>query len=266
MIRRVDRILLRVSGLASAVRHYRDVMGLRLLRQDRRLAVFELTDSPTHLVLHDDPDLPAEATYLLVDDVRDLFRRSEQLKLTFVSPPAQVARGYRATVRDAFGAVMLLIDQTLAGTPVEDCRAPAGLFPGVPARCPARPGPLIAIYRKIARTADDLPYTPHFEALYEEYIQPFPDPKPDRAEVWRHLLTIRKSGRLPRLGEATSTPPVLQPEEKQMLRNLLGRDAGKRDRLPYTQRFEEIARKFGEFRGRPLPPHALWRAIATLTK
>ncbi|MCS7032764.1 MAG: hypothetical protein NZ561_02075, partial [Phycisphaerae bacterium] len=61
MIRRVDRILLRVSGLASAVRHYRDVMGLRLLRQDRRLAVFELTDSPTHLVLHDDPDLPAEA-------------------------------------------------------------------------------------------------------------------------------------------------------------------------------------------------------------
>src|SRR6266853_1520774 len=103
MLRKVDRILLRVPGLASAVVYYRDLLGLKLVRQEARVANFRLADDSTELVLHADPDLPAEAVYFLVDDVRDLYRRRAELKLKFAGPPAQAARGYRATVKDPFG-------------------------------------------------------------------------------------------------------------------------------------------------------------------
>ena len=47
---------------------------------------------------------------------------------------------------------------------------------------------LIKLYQQIGRTADDLPYTPHFESLHGPYIAAQSEPKPSRAEVWRHLL------------------------------------------------------------------------------
>ena len=52
---------------------------------------------------------------------------------------------------------------------------------------PVRKAALIKAYEQIGRTADDLPYTPHFETLYRAYVDSMADPKPDRQEVWRHL-------------------------------------------------------------------------------
>src|SRR5947209_910235 len=66
MLRRIDRILVRVPNLDSAVKYYRDTLGLRLLKQDARLATFKLREADTELVLHADPDLPADASYYLV--------------------------------------------------------------------------------------------------------------------------------------------------------------------------------------------------------
>src|SRR5438270_3136220 len=100
MLRTIDRIILRVPGLASAVAYYRDVLGLKLVRQDARVANFKLPDGATELVLHADPDQPAEAVYYRVDDVRDLYRRRADLKLAFTGAPTQVARGYRAAAKD----------------------------------------------------------------------------------------------------------------------------------------------------------------------
>src|SRR5207244_13551619 len=114
---------------------------------------------------------------------------------------------------------------------------------------------IIQRYEKIGRTADDLPYTPHFESLYLPYIAHAPDPKPTRAEVWRHLLTIRKAGNLPKLGEARSRPPEVSQENRSRLRDLLGEHIGKRDRLPYTERFDKIADEFNKSLSRPLAPH-----------
>ncbi len=266
MLRGIDRILLRVSALPAAVRHYRDLLGLKLEREDRNLAVFSIGQSGSQLVLHDDPDLPTDATYFLVDDVRQIYADREKLNITFVSPPVPVSRGFRATIRDAFGVVMLIIDRTTSAAAVEDARPAAGLFPGVVPRAPVRRSRLVEVYLSVGRTADDLPYTPHFESLFEQYIADLPDPKPDRAEVWRHLLTTRKAGKLPRLGEAASSPPELSIEERTELRDLLGKDIGKRDRLPYSRRFEEIASTFNQARRRPIAAHQLWRAIATLSK
>ena len=219
MLRKVDRIVLRVPGLPAAVAYYRDVLGLKLVRQDARLANFELGDD-TELVLHADPDLPAEAVYYLVDDVRDLYRRRQALKLAFTSAPAQVAKGYRATVRDPFGTVLLLLDRSTessGGAAVEDAKAAGGLFAGVEQKVAPRRDVLLKLYEGVGRTADDLPYTPHFESLYKAYAARH-DPKPTRQEVWRHLLNLRKGGKLPKLGEARSKPPDIGPEDKERLR------------------------------------------------
>lgn len=275
MLRNIDRIILRVPGLKSAVNYYRDVLGLSLVRQSANIASFRLLDGATELVLHTDADLPAEAVYFLVDNVRDLYKRRAELKLKFVAPPSQVARGYRATVRDPFGTVLMLLDRTTEPTaaaasaeaPIEDAKAAGGsLFSGVESRVSVKRDLLIQAYEQIGRTADDLPYTPHFESLFSSYAAAHGETKPTRAEVWRHLLNMRKGGKLPKMGEARSKPPAIEPEARDKLRELLGKDIGKRDRLPYTPRFDQLVDEFNRTRPRPFSPHIVWRLVATLAK
>ena len=50
------------------------------------------------------------------------------------------------------------------------------------------------------------------------------------------------------------------------LRDMIGRDIGKRDRLPYTKRFDQIVDEFNKSQSRPLSPHLVWRLVATLAK
>jgi hypothetical protein len=142
------------------------------------------------------------------------------------------------------------------------------LFAGVESRAPAKKALLIELYQRVGRTADDLPYTPHFESLYEPYAARYVEPKPTRAEVWRHLLNLRKAGKLPKLGEAKSRPPDVPEEARQRLRQVLGEDIGKRDRLPYAARFDQIVDEFNATlsRSHRLSPHLVWRLVATLAK
>jgi catechol 2,3-dioxygenase-like lactoylglutathione lyase family enzyme len=268
LLKRVDRILMRVPSLEGAITYYRDTLGLKLVRRDKGIACFMMAEGETEIVLHTDPDLPDGATYFLVEDVRDLYRRRRELGLTFVSKPAPSSRGFRATVKDEFGTVLLLIDRSTAaggGESIEDAKPPGALFAGVDQKSPVKREPLVEIYQNLGRTADDLPYTPHFETLYSSYISHF-DAKPTRQEVWRHLLNLRKAGNLPKLGEAKSKPPKVSDEARTELRALLGDDIGKRDRLPYTPRFDDIVNRFNETQPRRLSPHLVWRLVATLAK
>jgi catechol 2,3-dioxygenase-like lactoylglutathione lyase family enzyme len=269
MLRRIDRLLIRVPQVPAAVRYYRDVLGMTLQRQEGAVAAMGFAEGEAELILHADPDLPDQAVYLLVDDVREMWRRRGELKLSFTAPPTPVARGFKATVRDPFGTILLLLDRSAAegaGEAVEDARPPGALFPGIEVRTEAKRELLIRLYEQIGRTADDLPYTPHFEALYRDYTAGLPEPKPSRQEVWRHLLNLRKSAKLPKLGEARSQPPVVSEEERQRLRELLGAAIGRRDRLPYTVRFDQLVDEFNRSRPRPLSPHLVWRLVATLAK
>jgi catechol 2,3-dioxygenase-like lactoylglutathione lyase family enzyme len=268
MLRRIDRILIRVPQLLSAVRYYRDVLGMKVLKQTDRLVSLQLADHSTELVLHADPDLPTEAIYYLVDDVRDLYERREELQLTFVSPPSAVSSGFLATVKDPFGNVLLLLDHTTSphgSAHVEDAKPPAGLFAGVEQRTAAKRNELTRFYEQIGRTADDLPYTPHFESLFAGYGKAYTTP-PTRQEVWRHLLNLRKAGKLPKLGDARSHPPEVPAESREYVRALLGTDIGRRDRLPYTERFDQLVVEFNTSLPRPLSPHAIWRLVATIAK
>lgn len=268
MLRHIDRILLRVPNVESAVRYYRDVMGLRLIRQSKSLANLRFPDGHGEIVLHSDPDLPGEAIYYLVDDVRDLYNRREEFALSFLSPPVQATRGYRAAIKDPFGNVLQILDRSSdpEGHAIEDAKAPDALFAGVETRASVKADVLIRLYEQIARTADDLPYTPHFESLYKGYVAASPDPKPTRSEVWRHLLNLRKAGKLPKLGAARSKPPAIAAAAREKLRELVGEDIGRRDRLPYTDRFDAIVDDFNRSSPRPLSPHVVWRLVATLAK
>jgi catechol 2,3-dioxygenase-like lactoylglutathione lyase family enzyme len=270
MLRKVDRILLRVPALPPAVRFYTQTLGLRLVKQDKRLASLTFIDDPdAELVLHTDPDLPADAVYYRVDDVRDLHRRREELKLTFIAPPTAAARGWRATVKDPFGNVLLILDRMgeTGGThPVEDAKPAGSLFAGVEPRVAAKREALVAAYTAVGRTADDLPYTPHFESMFKTYAAAMGHSPPTRAEAWRHLLNLRKGGKLPKMGEARSHPPEVGAEDRQRLREMLGADIGKRDRLPYTDRFDQLVDEFNRTQARRLSPHLVWRLVATLAK
>jgi catechol 2,3-dioxygenase-like lactoylglutathione lyase family enzyme len=95
MLRSIDRIVLRVPQLKAAVKYYREVLGLRVLREDAHVANLRFGDEgATELVLHDDPDLPAEAVYFLVDDVRELHVRAPA-----GAQRAWLARGGEGSVR-----------------------------------------------------------------------------------------------------------------------------------------------------------------------
>ena len=268
MLRRIDRVIIRVPSLASAVRYYRDVLGLKLAREDGQVAALMMADGVTELVLRADPDQPEEI-YYLVDNVRDLYKRRDELKLKFVQSPRPAARGYRAAVKDPFGNVLLLLDrstQDAGATAVEDAATPTGLFAGVEIKVVVKQKLLVRLYEQIGRTADDLPYTPQFEELFKQYAAGYSDPKPTHRETWRHLLNLRKAGKLPRLGEARTETPPIEPEAVDVLRKLLGEQIGRRDRLPYTETFDKLVDEFNKTQARALSPHLVWRAVAKLAK
>jgi catechol 2,3-dioxygenase-like lactoylglutathione lyase family enzyme len=275
MLRRIDRIILPVPALPGAVRYYAEVLGLRLLRQEKQRASFLMADGITELVLRADSEQSGEEICYLVDNVRELYARREQLQLKFVQPPRQAAHGYRAAVKDPFGNVLLLLDRTTPSggkAAIEDAAAPAALFAGVElmeSQLASQRDLLIQIYQEIGRTADDLPYTPQFEELYQRYSARHDDPRPTRRQVWRYLLNLRKGGKLPRLGEARGESPQISPDAQQALRRLLKNQIGqigKRDRLPYTERFDRLVDDFNITQPRPLGPHLVWRLVAKLAK
>ncbi len=59
---------------------------------------------------------------------------------------------------------------------------------------------LIRVYRRVNRSVDDLAYTPDFDRLYELYKEA--GHQLSKHEVFRRLLTLRKSALLPRLFSA----------------------------------------------------------------
>jgi catechol 2,3-dioxygenase-like lactoylglutathione lyase family enzyme len=268
MLRRFDRMLLRVNVLPAAIRYWQSTFGVTLASQSPTSATLHLPDDGGEIVLHTDANLPEQAMYVLVEDVRAMHDRRAELKLEFRSPPAKGVRGYHAAVRDPFGVLLLIADRTLESKPGE-AESPSGdaLFSNVePTKHKPNRELLGELYEQVGRTADDLPYTTHFESLYEAYAKSFADPKPTKAEVWRHLLTTRKAGQLPKLGAARSKPPEMEDDDRDLLRKLLGDAIGRRDRLPYSDEFDHLVENFNRGRRRPFSPHLVWRMAATLAK
>jgi len=265
---RIDRVMLRVPNVEAGIKFYRELMGMKLLMQQKGAAALRFAQGEGELVLHDDPDQPSGEVYYLVENVRELFEKRAQLKLQFLRPPTPGARGYKANIRDPFGNVMTVVDRTseAGGKVVEDGKTPGALFAGVGEKVAVKRDELIRVYEQIGRTADDLPYTPDFKKLHVAYSAQFGENKPSEQETWRQLLNLRKAGKLPKLGEARSKAPEIEDHEREKLKQLVGEEMGKRDRLPYTEKFDKLVDEFNKGRSRNLSPHLVWRLVATLAK
>lgn len=268
MLLRIDRVMMRVPNVGAAVKYYCEVLGMKLLKEQRGAAALRFAQGEGELVLHSDPDQPSGEVYYLVESVRELFEKRAELKLNFVQPPKVAGRGYRAAIRDPYGNVLTIVDRTSesGGGGVEDGKALGALFEGVAEKVEVKREELIRIYQEIGRTADDLPYTPDFRKLHVAYGAKFAGNKPSEAEVWRQLLNLRKAGKLPKLGEARSRPPEIEEHEREKLKGLVGEEMGKRDRLPYTEKFAKLVDEFNKGKKPTLSPHLVWRLVATLAK
>lgn len=271
VLKGIDRILLKVTDLASATRYYSSVLGLVVDRQHSGVVAMKIPGDDAEIVLHSDSHRPDVEVCFLVDDVRKLYEQRQHLRLNFIAPPTATQNGYRAAVRDPQGHVITLHDRAgLPGTEVlgvVHAKQEGALFDDVPSDPTEDLENLVKVYADIGRTADDLPYTPQFETLYSRYTRDLEAPLPTHNQVWRQLLKLRKrKGGLPSMGPARSKPPLIEVEAKDKLRELLGAKIGQRDRLPYTPEFDVMVREFNKQFARNYSPHIVWRLVATLAK
>jgi hypothetical protein len=142
----------------------------------------------------------------------------------------------------------------------------AGLFNG-PLATPPEDEQIIAAYRQVNRTLDDLPYTDEFERLYRAI-----DGEArglEKHAVLHRLHNLRKAGRLPKAGRAAGSPPRIGGRDEASLRSLVEQAVGtlgQRDQLPYTEKFESLVEGFNAQTGKHLDPHDVWRLVAKLAK
>lgn len=126
---------------------------------------------------------------------------------------------------------------------------------------------IVGAYEQVGTTLDALPYTEAFEKLMAAVKRTDPDAK--HRAVFHRLHNLRKAGKLPRMGRASSSLPVIDYEHEQLLVSLVAGEVGslgQRDQLPYTEGFDRVAGEFARQTGLNLSPHDLWRVIAKLAK
>jgi catechol 2,3-dioxygenase-like lactoylglutathione lyase family enzyme len=109
LFRKLDNLLLRVADLDAAIAFYRDQLGHRLLWRSAEAVGFALPDTDAELVvhLHIGPE-----TDVLVDDVDDAFNLFLNAGGEAVEAPFEIAIGRCARVRDPFGNVLVILDQS----------------------------------------------------------------------------------------------------------------------------------------------------------
>lgn len=109
LFRKLDNHLLPVSDLEAAIAFYRDGLGHRLIWRDERAAGFALSETEAELVVH--LDIGPE-TDILVDDVGEAAAKFARAGGEIVDAPFDIPIGKCARVRDPFGNILTLLDQT----------------------------------------------------------------------------------------------------------------------------------------------------------
>src|SRR5262245_28516692 len=107
--RKIDNHLLRVDDLDAAISFYRDRLGHPLIWRDREAAAFALPETDAELVVH---LRIGPETDMLAENVDDAFAAFLTAGGETVEPPFDIAIGRCARVRDPFGNVIVLLDQS----------------------------------------------------------------------------------------------------------------------------------------------------------
>ena len=109
LFRKIDNHLLRVADIDAAIAFYRDKLGHRLLWQSGEAAGFALPETDAELVVH---LRIGPETDILVRDVEEAYAKFLGAGGDPVEAPFDIAIGRCARVRDPFGNVIVILDQS----------------------------------------------------------------------------------------------------------------------------------------------------------
>ena len=126
---------------------------------------------------------------------------------------------------------------------------------------------LVQAYQQLGRPVDDLPYTPEFDQLVAD-LRATGDSR-DPTTLLRRLMALRKAARLPRMGRLATPVLRVPPQDVELVEWLLRRhlgSTGSRDRLPYTDQFDQLLDLYNQQATVRLDPHHFWRLVARVSK
>ncbi|HEY4942112.1 MAG TPA: VOC family protein [Rhizomicrobium sp.] len=126
IFRKIDCYLLKASDLGAAVDFYGTQLGLQLLWRNDSAAGFALPESDAEVVVH---TKVGPETDLLVDDVREAYARLLAAGATGLQAPFEIAIGLCAVVKDPFGNVLTILDQSKGQLHTDAAKNVIGLKP-----------------------------------------------------------------------------------------------------------------------------------------
>lgn len=124
-----------------------------------------------------------------------------------------------------------------------------------------------SLLRESELPRDSLPYTSQFDTLKGRY-ESARRAKIGDHDFWLLLCKIGKYGGLSGPGtkkKGTKAPKLSDGEQMEIIR-LLPDGIRNRDHLPYTERFDEMHKRFAQLTGKKLGKHEFWRAVSLVAK
>jgi predicted enzyme related to lactoylglutathione lyase len=109
VFRKIDCHMLSAADLDAAVDFYQGRLGQKLVWRSGEAAGFAMPDTDAELVVH---KRLAPETDLLVKNVPEAFARLVEAGATAIQPPFEIAIGKCAVLKDPFGNVLTILDQS----------------------------------------------------------------------------------------------------------------------------------------------------------
>jgi lactoylglutathione lyase len=113
LLRKIDCVMLRVDDLAAARAFYERTLGLEPLWSDEHSVALGMPESEAEIVLHDNPDIPANCNvHYLVDNVNAAVEKLIAAGCKVLVPAFDVRIGKCAILRDPTGNALNILDMS----------------------------------------------------------------------------------------------------------------------------------------------------------
>jgi lactoylglutathione lyase len=122
MLKKIERVLIRVKDVTEAADFYADVFGLKPVWRDEQEASagLLLPETETEIVLSYDPHLPGQVEiHYRVDDVVSAVQKYTEQGCIVVTQPFETQMGKCAVIEDPFGIHLILLDMSKADIELE---------------------------------------------------------------------------------------------------------------------------------------------------
>jgi predicted enzyme related to lactoylglutathione lyase len=119
VFRKIDCHMLHAPDLDAAIDFYQKLLGQTLIWRSDDTAGFRMPETDAELVVH---KRLAQETDVLVKSVPDAFEGLIAAGATCVQPPFDIAIGKCAVLKDPFGNVLTIVDQSKGPLKVDEAQ------------------------------------------------------------------------------------------------------------------------------------------------